>query len=137
GNGSTCKARSLASGDRILIKIQPKWHRSMAKNMPLIAGRIGPTRSWSSRSATCSLLAIHTDLQNPRELPDRQVFDIRFAACCGGLSLLMNSPRFKILVAGFGAFIVPGSRRWRPGGDFDLSQPAPIVRLDKKPNIYQ
>ena len=50
--------KEFGIGRPILIKIQPTWHRPMAKNMPITAGRIGSTRSWSSRSANCSLLTI-------------------------------------------------------------------------------
>src|SRR5258707_7710980 len=39
GNGSMHTGRSLASGDRISIKIRRIWHRSTAKNMPLITAR--------------------------------------------------------------------------------------------------
>ena len=76
GNGLTCTARSLELGDRILIKIQPMWHRSTAKNMPITAvGRIRNTRDRKLGSATCSLFAMITDSRNLRELQDRQVFD--------------------------------------------------------------
>lgn len=51
-------------------------------------------------------LTIHTDSQNLRELPDRRVFDTRFAACCCALSLLydVNSPSLRYRWRGSGIY---------------------------------
>src|SRR5271170_4434540 len=69
-------ARSLESGDRILIKIQHMWHRSTAKNMPITtAGRIRNTRDRKSKSATCSLFATINTLRNSQKPEDNRIFE--------------------------------------------------------------
>ena len=76
GNGLTCTARGLESGDRILIKIQPMWHRSTAKNMPTTAAeRIRNTRDRKPKRAIYSLFATIIILRNSQKPRDRRIFD--------------------------------------------------------------
>src|ERR1700720_4390077 len=76
GNGLTCTARSLESGDRILIKIQPMWHRSTAKNMPITAAeRIRNTPDRKPKRAIHSLFATIIILRNSQKPRDRRIID--------------------------------------------------------------
>src|ERR1700745_3677201 len=69
GNGLMHTGRSLESGDRILIGIRRMWHRSTARNMPLItAGRKLDTPD--RRSAAGQLYGIITTAGNAQKLRD-------------------------------------------------------------------
>jgi hypothetical protein len=66
----------LESGDRILIKIQPMWHRSTAKNMPITAAeRIRNRRDRKPKRAIYSLFATIIILRNSQKPRDRRIFD--------------------------------------------------------------
>jgi hypothetical protein len=60
-----------APGDRILIKIQPMWRRSTAKNMPITAAeRLSNMRGRKSRRAIGSLFATSTVWRNAQKPQD-------------------------------------------------------------------
>src|SRR5215472_1098870 len=74
GSGSMNMGRSLESGDRILIGIRRMWHRSTARNMPLItAGRKLDTPD--RRSAAGQLYGIVTTTGNAPKQQDRRRSD--------------------------------------------------------------
>src|SRR5215471_11648674 len=74
GSGSMNMGRSLESGDRILIGIRRMWHRSTARNMPLIiAGQKFDTPD--RRSAAGQLYGIITTAGNAQKPQDRRRSD--------------------------------------------------------------
>ena len=73
-NGLMHTGRSLESGDRILIGIRRMWHRSTARNMPLItAGRKRGTPD--RRSAAGQLYGIITTTGNAQKPQNRRRSD--------------------------------------------------------------
>src|SRR6516164_4254436 len=74
GNGLIYTGRSLGSGDHILIGIRRMWHRSTARNMPLIiAGRKLDTPD--QRSAAGQLYGIITTAGNAQKPQNRRRSD--------------------------------------------------------------
>ena len=79
GNGLMCTARSLESGDRILIEIRRIWHRLMARNMPLTTtGRKFNTRIGEAQPVSCAGQAQRRETLENRKIVEGENYLTRF-----------------------------------------------------------